>query len=897
MGTVNLTIISNDLFSGSADRLRTEIGSFWQTSEVTGDTTGTISSFNDEFDTENLSVLNQSQLLTSLRAQTEHLEIIDDKKLIPNYSIPVRITGDQSKFSNYDQWRTAVLGGTWGSKTYGGIYTTSEYENIVVDLQLPYGNMEANEVEDRYAASKIIKINYDYNQYLYEYQNYIGQSSISEHELFNFYLAADYSIINNNSSMSEEQILTLYPEEWYNFVSREDAYSDVFTLFDTNPNAIPYSLPSYVKKTDNEVTRKNTYLSKNYLTGAFVLSPLSSSTIDWAKNKLKNILFDNDSVTSFNNYLTSTPIYKRLPHNINISFPKIYTQNKTTNNVFATNIINNNLDSLFLKTLYKVFNGETNELVTNDKTYEYTTDYYNRSDDTTSEVFDSESRAYREVDYLDFLRYCYNTYNFTGQNDDYIFLGPNNLKRQSSLESSNRYRYFNTSNTINTIKDAFSYLKDSFLIKDDNLTDVFSTGSYSEVLAYRIEKVGGTGTGITNTQNALQNFWFFNTTDENDINYYDTQVKYGTDYTYNVFAYVLAVGVKYKTDNLVLGRSLGCEDDSGRVGIEIYDPFTGESSPELFESTLTVGGVTEDTGAEFLDIGSASNVYGEVTQILTEDPYIADFTMEYEPFVKIIEVPVYSKTLKVLDNPGNRLQIVPYQINDASRKIAFDLTYGSFSLSKFPSVVTSADQKYKDDYLHANDLMENDEIQNESISRPSTIQVFQTTEMPTSISSFDGFLKKTINLDISNDRVNTNINANCEEVVKTNTKYYYLFRVLNQSNEISHISDVYEVQLVNDGGYNYAIFNTYNERELGRVNNTQISKGLKKIFQLRPNLTQQLFNYDNVDFTKAASSQAPKLKIGNADDLIWDKTFKVRLTSKKTNKKIDLNITYTLNSQ
>jgi len=33
--------------------------------------------------------------------------------------------------------------------------------------------------------------------------------------------------------------------------------------------------------------------------------------------------------------------------------------------------------------------------------------------------------------------------------------------------------------------------------------------------------------------------------------------------------------------------------------------------------------------------------------------------------------------------------------------------------------------------------------------------------------------------------------------------------------------------------------------------------------------------------------------IGTAADLIWDKTFKIRLTSKKTGKKIDLNVTYT----
>jgi hypothetical protein len=39
------------------------------------------------------------------------------------------------------------------------------------------------------------------------------------------------------------------------------------------------------------------------------------------------------------------------------------------------------------------------------------------------------------------------------------------------------------------------------------------------------------------------------------------------------------------------------------------------------------------------------------------------------------------------------------------------------------------------------------------------------------------------------------------------------------------------------------------------------------------------------------------MKENNADDLIWDKTFKITLNIKKTNRKIDLNITYTLNSE
>ena len=40
--------------------------------------------------------------------------------------------------------------------------------------------------------------------------------------------------------------------------------------------------------------------------------------------------------------------------------------------------------------------------------------------------------------------------------------------------------------------------------------------------------------------------------------------------------------------------------------------------------------------------------------------------------------------------------------------------------------------------------------------------------------------------------------------------------------------------------------------------------------------------------------QINNLKVGQADELIWDKTFKLRLTSKKTSRKIDLNITYKL---
>ena len=57
----------------------------------------------------------------------------------------------------------------------------------------------------------------------------------------------------------------------------------------------------------------------------------------------------------------------------------------------------------------------------------------------------------------------------------------------------------------------------------------------------------------------------------------------------------------------------------------------------------------------------------------------------------------------------------------------------------------------------------------------------------------------------------------------------------------------------------------------------------------------QLITKD-ADFSENSYTQLENVNIGSTDleDPIWGKTFKLRLTSKKTGKKIDLNITYNL---
>jgi len=335
---------------------------------------------------------------------------------------------------------------------------------------------------------------------------------------------------------------------------------------------------------------------------------------------------------------------------------------------------------------------------------------------------------------------------------------------------------------------------------------------------------------------------------------------------------------------------LGCEDEDSKVGLEMYNAETGERAPELYDSSRNYTN---------FDPRSGDSEYGDTHQIFSSYPYIADFMMKYQPVMKIVEVPLYSKTLRVLDNPGNRLQVIPYQIDDDSQRLGFKFSYEFFSdRETIPSSITNADQDYVANYLHANDLTEDSILENETVAQPRTMEVYRLDQMPSSTNSFDGKLISTIDLKIQDDDVNTFKEAIYEDTVVANAKYYYLFRVLNQQNTISHVTEIYEAQLVNDGGYKYAVFNVINERELTAQNQRgREFSNFKKILQLQPNISQVSFDIENVDFGQEAGSQIENLSVGTLENLIWDKTFKIRLTSKKTGKKIDLNVTYKLNSE
>jgi len=885
-------IIDTALLSGSADTLRTAMGGYWYTAD-------------SEYGTNiNFSAADMKQpkyeyftkiYLPDKNGSIES-EIIDSHIPIPGKRFPIRIAGSGELVKDDVHWRAVVLGGTYGENSYTSIYNETVFQYLDFKNNKPYPKTLATEIYTAIAnVVPEIEISYDYSDYLALYEGYV-KGLDSELLIPNYYILAD---LTRHDFASHPAISNVYPNELINFVTLEGQYEGFISeIFDFNASNIIWSEhdPGGIQNAKISFTplvQRNTNLSIQYLTSSLIQNPLSVATTNWVKNKFQTLLFDQEAIENIS--ALDKDYQECFPYKIKINFPQIaadeYVVTSTTTaggevpTDFFESINENNFSSKFIKTLYETFANKPGAPVPINKNY---TDYSNYITVSGEEADNVTNTSLREIDYIKFLCYCYNSH--TNTNPNCMFVGDNNLYRLAATSGKDTYRHINTQTTVGVLSDTIDFISNPDNVGVTQWDDLYGSNKrYTETLAYRVEKIGGPGSGDNKTQNVLQNFWFINSSQMPEFEFFDTQVKFDTEYTYKVYAYVLTVGIKYNTTDLRLTRQLGCEDENVRVGLEFYDPFSvdDETATRLFTGLDAAGQPFDDTfGGEF---GEGERIYSSV-------PFLADFYLNYEPTVKIVEIPLYSKTLRVLDNPTNRLNIAPYQTLDSSNRIGFDFTYNAFSEKTFPSIINKEDQTYKQNYMHAQDLLEGAILLKESTSKPRYLEIYRLSERPLAIADFDNNLVTTLDLKIGNSK-HTNRVISYEDRVRENKKYYYLFRVLNEHRNLSHLTEIYEAQLINDGGYPYTVFNVIFESELKEEIFNNPSNEFKKLFQLQPNLSQLQFNTDNVDFNQSAGDQIGNLQVGTADDLIWDKTFKVRLTSKKTGRKIDLNITYYLNSE
>jgi len=890
-----LNIIDINLFSGSSEVFRTAIGGYWEIlSSSAGEQIVPIeldeqdSSFPDEDIT--TPVDNHNPFISSVLSAHSLKETLDEDVILPNYRIPVRVLGDPDTVLSDYHWKAIWMGGTFAGINYDALYTDATFDDYSFNYELPYPEQDAKYILDsenlpsgQYGAAPTAQITYEYNHYLSKYQDYIKDLD-SELLIPNMYLLKTY---------------------YYEYATSYARFNTHIENFITREGIIPEETAAELLvpfeeeiDTDGNLINMEDSSIYQYLTSSIVINALSASTKTAMKDILQNIIFDRDPTANiwFNESVGEpqmVPFYMKFsfePQSQSVLERLAFTK-------FGAAMADADYKDRFLMTLKQVFNDEI-DLSSNEHQFAVQTSYWSGSTDlsTNTWTINTQNQTYRSVDFMEMLLYGYK--NYIAAEENYYYFGFDDFDKRAVMDPSGSYRYYNSINSINVINSIVDYVKDSENFEIDSIGDLYDiaerapfgiTKSYTETIAYRIEKIGGPPTDDAQTQNVLQNFWLWNADGLLvEKSFYDSQVKYNEDYTYNIYAYVIVVGYKYSFSDIVLSRQIGTTADStgdaedeGTYCIELYDPTTNEASPQLFS--------TESNLEEH-------NVLATNAQIISDDKYITDFYLNYEPSIKLIEIPVMSKTLRITDNPPNQINVIPYQMMDASQKIGYTLAYELFNESAdYPTTITADDAKIKSDYLHAKDLISSDYLEQESVSMQQYIEVYRLDEKPTSMTDFQTSLIATIDLKDPKSSTIKSLHDFIQKV-RTNKTYYYLFRMLNEQYVPGHLTEIYEAQLINDGGYTYSIFNVLFEEDLEEEIFTNPSKVFKKLFQLTPNLSQLTLNTDNVDYDQPGYTQLENIEVGESDDLIWGKQFKIRLTSKKTGKKIDLNFTYNLES-
>ena len=392
--------------------------------------------------------------------------------------------------------------------------------------------------------------------------------------------------------------------------------------------------------------------------------------------------------------------------------------------------------------------------------------------------------------------------------------------------------------------------------------------SYSETVGFRIDKYGGEGTSKT----LIQSFYLpnINKIDPNNpgnilrnIEFADTQVSYNKLYTYKIFAERVVIGTKYWYE----GKRAGYPD---------YNK------------------ATKEVVKNFESLGHS-----------------VSFSLFYEPSIRAFEVPYATMKAKVLDNPPvpPNIRFIPY--HSVNNRILIVLESGVGEIKAEPIIIERGDEKlYADIKEFKFKNPKKKEITFSSDDPVKSYDIYRIDFKPSSYTDFAEH-KRIITANVSTA-------VSLVDHLAPNKDYYYVFRSKDIHDHVSLPSAIYKVRMVDDSGTIFPeieIFDLKEKREVGKT----FAKTAKKYIQIMPSVLQSILNTENSDIidpnTGKKHTSAEKISsiaLGNVEteNTIWNdaeitkkatgawssrtKKYKLRVTSKTTGKKIDINFSFGL---
>ncbi|HIO04396.1 MAG TPA: hypothetical protein EYN08_02080 [Gammaproteobacteria bacterium] len=365
--------------------------------------------------------------------------------------------------------------------------------------------------------------------------------------------------------------------------------------------------------------------------------------------------------------------------------------------------------------------------------------------------------------------------------------------------------------------------------------------SYNETIFYRVAKINKLS-GET-----VQNFYFVNSSEAERIRYTDTQIEYGQEYEYKIYSWNLVIGLKYD-----------------------------------YETPYVVDNKEQDNTAKnhwfFKYSGNFSHDWGE---------HAARLEVNYETVVRMMEVPYYfSDTISVMDNPPifPNVDLIPYK--DRSDSILIALSSQTGEMKAKPISFSSLEENRIKRLREAKKYPEGGEILFKTDDFIDSYEIFRMDREPKSYEDFIPF--KMAKLKGRTTFV--------DDTLAPNKKYYYMFRAVDVHTHFSNPSPIYELEMVKDLEAFYPVIKLFDmdaaiEKKALRAKKT--TKVMKKYMQIKPTNMQTQINFEDQDVEDTETAALLEPSLGLEDSSLFGKKFKIRLTSRKTGRRVDFNVDFT----
>jgi len=306
----------------------------------------------------------------------------------------------------------------------------------------------------------------------------------------------------------------------------------------------------------------------------------------------------------------------------------------------------------------------------------------------------------------------------------------------------------------------------------------------------------------------------------------------------------------------------------------VHVPSPGDNAFRLLSNTGPHG-LNPATPYESADNGTAEfKVHDFPSVLLIEEPYC-----EYDPVEIRDYPPLYPD-----------VTLVPFRGVSNKIRILLNQEEGAYSLNPDSLIIDSTDitnynaQRSFQNRASASADSPGNPIVFKSDDHGISFEIYRTTSRPHTYQDFSGHLLTTLSPEAANA-------AAYDDDILPNVQYYYTFRAIDGHQGLSFPSPVYRVQLVDDHGRVYPIIETI---DLVMPEGRPLVTSARKYLQIGPALSQAIVNTGSYASAGWPGAPPANFNLDTAEDSIWgdNKVFKIRVTSKHTGKKLDLNINF-----